>query len=111
MTQLIELMDKLKDLGIVRFFSGIFTEERMAEAFQWFRSAAGGERSASATARDLLLLAVLLALITFVVDQVFYWTNPDMVTRSRRTLAAVNHGVHSLGENVRYLVGRVRGRR
>lgn len=108
MTQFFALMDKLKEMNIVQFFAKFFTEERMAPVLKWFSGATGSGRDPADYARDLILVAVLIALVTFVVDQVFYWTNPQHIDRSRRSWRVVNRGIQSLGQSIRMLAGRRR---
>jgi hypothetical protein len=107
MTQLLGMLDKMKDLDIVRFFSQFFTQEKLAPWFSWFQNATGG-RTYGVAAKTMLLYAAILAVVVFVIDQAFYLTHPAKIETTRRRWYAIEDGFMSLGDNAKAVTRRVR---
>jgi hypothetical protein len=107
MDQYLQSLEKLKDLPIVRFFSRFFSEDRLSSLLSDLN--AGLERSTpSALAKELLIWAVVLALVTFAIDQAFYWTKPGQLDRARDTWQSLSAGAVSFGRGVKSLALRAR---
>ena len=107
MNEFLQSLEKMKDAPIVRFFSQFFTEDRLSPLFGRFKAGLG-ERSPGALAKELIIWAVVLALGTLIIDQVFYWTKPGQVERARGTWQSISAGVSSFGEGVKTLVNRIK---
>lgn len=107
MNTFLEFLDKIKDLNIVKLFAGFFTQENVAPWLHRLQGAAGnGDYSASA--KSMLVWAIIIAVAIFVIDQIFYLTHPDQRNLSRRRWRAIEEGVGALGVSARTLVARAR---
>ncbi len=106
MNVILEYLDKLKELDIVKFFSQFFTQEHLAPWMDRLRGATEGDSAASG--QGLLVWAIIIAVAIFAVDQAFYLTHPDQRELTRRRWRAIEEGVGALGESARTLLGRAR---
>lgn len=107
MNAFLQLLDKMKDMDIVKFFSRFFTQATLSPWLHRLQGAtAGGDYSASA--KHLLLWAAIIAVGIFVIDQVFYLTHPTQRELTRRRWRAIEDGVGALGVSTRTLFGRAR---
>jgi hypothetical protein len=108
MTQFLDTLEKMKGMQIVRFFSQFFSEERLSPIFNQMKA-----RAASGTvgglAKELVVWAIVLALGAFIIDQIFYWTNPGQVEQAKGTWRSFSAGVADLGVSARTLFERARG--
>lgn len=108
MNQLLDTLNKMKDMQIVRFFSQFFTEARLSPLVSRLK-----ERAAAGTvgglAKELFVWAVILALGAFVIDQVFYWTSPGQVEQAKDTWRNFSAGVADLGVSARTIFQRIKG--
>lgn len=108
MNQYLDTLNKMKDLPIVRFFSQFFTEQRLAPLVGDMKARMAGG-TGGGLAKELLIWAVLLALGTFIIDQVFYWTSPGQVEQAKASWRSFTSGVQSIGVSARLLADRARG--
>lgn len=109
MTEFLQSLEKLKDLQIVRFFSQFFTEEKLAPIFGQYKDRVGGGTGTS-LAHELLVWAIVLAIGTFVIDQIFYWTSPGQIDQARDSWYAFKTGTASLGSRIKELYHNLRTR-
>ena len=107
MNQILGILEKMKDLDIVRFFSQFFTQEKLSPWFSWFKDATGSGNYAN-TAKMLLLYAAILALAAFVIDQAFYLTHPLQIEVTKRRYHAIESSIFSLGDNAKAVARRIR---
>lgn len=107
MNEFIQSIERMKDMPIVRFFSQFFDEQSLSPLFGRFDAGLTG-RSPGALARELVIWAIVLALGTFIIDQVFYWTKPGKIEQARDTLQNIKEGTISFGQGVKSLALRVK---
>ena len=107
MNAFLELLDKIKDMDIVKFFARFFTQENFSPWLHRLQDNTGAG-SYSAQAKGLLVWAVIIAVGIFIIDQAFYLAHPDQRDLSRRRWRAVEEGVGALGVSARMLIGRAR---
>jgi hypothetical protein len=108
MNQFLDTLNNMKDMPIVRFFSQFFTEARLAPMVGSMKARLAGGTGGS-LAKELLVWAIVLAIGTFIIDQVFYWTSPGQVERARENWHGFTSGVQSIGVSARLLADRARG--
>jgi hypothetical protein len=108
MNELLQSLDKMKDMQIVRFFSQFFTEEKVSPLLGQVKSRIAGGTGGNLV-HELILWAVFLAVGTFIIDQVFYWTSPGQIEEAKNTWKNFTAGVANLGTSARILVERARG--
>jgi hypothetical protein len=105
MEAFLKSLEQLKELQIVRFISQFFTEEQLSPIVNQYKQRVAGDPAG--LARDLLLWAVLLALVTFAVDQAFYWTQPGRVAQARESWYAFTEGAGRAWDRTKDLARRV----
>lgn len=106
MNAFLEFLDKIKDLNIVKLFARFFTQENFSPWLHRLQGAGHGAYGASA--KSMLVWAIIIAIAIFVIDQIFYLTHPDQRDLSRRRWRAIEEGVGALGVSARTLIGRAR---
>ena len=107
MDQYLQSLEKMKDMPIVRFFSQFFTQSKLSPLIAHFRAGLA-VKTPGALAQELFVWAVVLAVGTFAIDQIFYWTNPGQAERARDTWQSVSSGFSSFGRGVTGLIVRTR---
>lgn len=107
MTEYLEMLDKMKDLQIVRFFSRFFTESSLSPLFGDLKDRAA-DGTVGSLAKELIVWAVILALGAFIIDQAFYWTRPGQLEQARETWQGVKDGAANVYDGVRSLISRVK---
>lgn len=108
MDQYLQTLERMKDMPIVRFFSQFFSQSRLSPLFGHFKNALS-LKSPGALAKELFFWAVLLALVTFAIDQAFYWTKPGQAERAKDTWYGISTRVSSFSRGVKGLASRAKG--
>jgi hypothetical protein len=107
MNQILESLNKMKDLQIVRFFSQFFTEEKLGPLLKSFTGDGNGPGSGVVT--KLVVWAIVLAVGTFVIDQVFFWTSPGQVERAKTNWKNFTLSMSNLSASAQVLYERAKG--
>jgi hypothetical protein len=108
MDQYLQTLERMKDMPIVRFFSQFFSQPRLSPLVDHFRNALALKTPGS-LAKELFFWAVVLALVTFAVDQAFYWTKPGQVERAKDTWTGISLRLSSFGRGVKGIASRAKG--
>ncbi len=103
MDKLLQSLDQFKDLPIVKIFAGLFSERSLAPLIAKYKDRV--VENSGGLARELLLWAILLALVVFLVDQAFYWSKPGRLYEARESWLAFAQGTRNAFRRVKGFVG------
>ena len=105
MDKLLQSLDQFKDLPVVKLFARFFSEQSLSPIIDRYRDRVLG--NPGGFAKELLLWAVVLALVTFAVDQAFYWSKPGRVEQARESWYAFVEGAGRAFDQAKGFVARL----
>ncbi len=103
MDKLLQSLDQFKDLPIVKIFAGLFSEKSLAPLIAKYKDRV--MENPGGLAKELLVWAIILALLVFIVDQAIYWSKPGRIYEARESWLAFADGVKAAFRRVKAFVG------
>jgi len=108
--KLLEWIEGFEDLGIVRLFSHLYSETLLSPYLGALQRSMANT-SPAATARKLLVVALLLLVLVFAVDQVLYYSDRGVQQQVKNRAARGAYALLTLPKRIRGGIARLRTRK
>ena len=103
--RILEMVESYRDLILVRIFSVFYTQGFVDSNMQRIKELLK-DNALDSLARNFLIWAVVLIVLIFLVDQLFFWMRRENRTRFKQNMRSFGKWITGFGDRAKYAARR-----